>query len=108
MLRVGGIINHPATISTEDFEMIIAPTRGRDECSIILRASAKVAAVTLRHVHVVIHCDREAFAPIGPCQATIVTNIEAAVVSVVHAARTSGWHQKMVMIRVRVITFSPI
>ena len=47
MLRIGGIIDHPTTITAEDLEMIIAPAICSDESSVVLSAAAKVAPIAL-------------------------------------------------------------
>src|SRR5438093_1512159 len=108
MSLVGGIITHPTAIAAKDLEMVIAPSRDCHECPIILSPSAKEMPVALRYIHVVIHRDRETFAPVAPCESSVFTHIETAIIGIVHAARSSRRHQKMMMIRMRIMNTSAI
>ena len=108
MIPIAGIINHPTPIAAKDLEMVIAPSRDRHECPIILSTSAKEMPVALRYIHVVIHRDRETFAPVAPCESSVFTHVEAAIVGIVHAAWSSRRHQKVMMIRMRVMNTSAV
>src|SRR5439155_14115876 len=108
MIPIDEIINHPTPIAAKDLEMVIAPSRDRHECPIILSTSAKEMPVALRYIHVVIHRDRETFAPVAPCESPVITHVEAAIIGIVHAAWSSRRHQKVMMIRMRIMSTSAV
>ena len=84
--RVAGIERNPAAVATEDFEVIVEAARRRDERAVVLGSAAIHARITLGDVHVVVHRDGEAVAAVRPIEATVVADVDTAIVTIVDPA----------------------
>src|SRR5439155_4565198 len=102
------IKNQTAARSTQQFKKIIRTACCSKTHAVRVDATAITAGVAGSDINLVESGNGEAITPVGPMLAAIPTEVHSSIIGVVNSARRRRWHDKSLVISMRVIRLAPV